>query len=197
MKKSLILSVILLLFAWEMNAQEAIQATPKKNQSELVNEIYAGYGIGSLFVIINNAGSDYSRTSPGTFYLGYSRYLTPVIAVGIVGAYTSYSQKNSNSSNGYPSEDQSFWQAMAKIQFNYLRRPSFAMYSGIAIGITYNPGQERSSAGVVTNSVHYYPAGQLSLLGFRIGRSGAFAGEFGVGTMSILNLGFSYKLGKD
>lgn len=195
MKRIVLLASCILYLASVSLGQEAAKPKVKKNQFDLVNEIYAGYGIGSLLVITTSGETSYTRSSPGTFFIGYTRFLNPVIGIGFMGAYTSLTRTTTNSPNGLPKEFDNYYQAMARIQFNYLRRPSFAMYSGIAIGITYNTHQETNTANIISNSIKYYPAGQLSLLGFRIGRSGAFAGEFGIGTVSILSVGFSYKLG--
>ena len=74
----------------------------------------------------------------------------------------------------------------------------FAMYSGVAIGVAIDyyseSGFEVSNGSSSKQEIS--PAGQLTLLGFRVGRRAAFCGEFGIGTLSILNMGFSYKFGE-
>jgi len=52
------------------------------------------------------------------------------------------------------------------------------------------------SGGLELSRQKLLPAGQLSLLGFRVGRSLAFFGEFGVRKNYILTAGISYKLGE-
>jgi len=89
-----------------------------------------------------------------------------------------------------------FIQGLARIKFQYLNKPVFAMYSGIAIGVTLDYYSETAKNGTTTSQQKLFPAGQLTLLGFRVGRGGAFCGEFGIGTLSILNLGVSVKFGE-
>ena len=67
------------------------------------------------------------------------------------------------------------------------------MYSGIGIGVTmdyYTNEQTTTKKGQ-----QLLPAGQFTLLGFRVGRALSFFGEFGIGTNSIVNCGLSYKFG--
>ena len=68
------------------------------------------------------------------------------------------------------------------------------MYSGVGLGVTMNYYQEKQPDQTQTGQT-IWPAAQLTLLGFRVGRALSFFGEFGVGTNSILNAGISYKFG--
>ena len=65
------------------------------------------------------------------------------------------------------------------------------MYSGVAMGITYQVDSENTSSTDVGKQL--LPAGQLTLLGFRFGRGLGFSGEFGIGSLSILNIGITCK----
>ena len=67
------------------------------------------------------------------------------------------------------------------------------MYSGIGIGVTMNYYTNEEST--TNKGQQLLPAGQFTLLGFRVGRALSFFGEFGIGTNSIVNCGISYKFG--
>lgn len=169
-------------------------AKEKKHQIDLMNEVYATYGIGSLFYFINQ-NSNNSYTSPGSFIIGYTRTLNKIIGVGFQVGFTPVTTQFPVGSS-YTKEINNYFQGLARVKFQYLNKPVFAMYSGIAIGVTLDYYSETSKGGTTTNTQKLYPAGQLTLLGFRVGRTGAFVGEFGIGTLSILNLGVSIKFGE-
>ncbi|MCX6285319.1 MAG: hypothetical protein NTW31_13925, partial [Bacteroidetes bacterium] len=171
----------------------------KPHQQDLLNEVYASYGIGSLYYYINvNSNSDWSYTAIGSFIIGYTRSMNKVIGVGFQIGYTPLSAKykiNTSRTKNY-----NYVQALARIKFQYLNKPTFAMYSGIAIGVTMNyyseTGESDMSSPGTLSKQELLPAAQLTLLGFRVGRGGAFCGEFGIGTLSIINLGVSIKFGQ-
>jgi hypothetical protein len=86
------------------------------------------------------------------------------------------------------------WQGIASVRFRYLNTLSFTMYSGIGMGVTMDYYTKSNTSNSNTSKGQkLLPAGQLTLLGFRVGRSLSFFGEFGIGTNSILNAGISYK----
>jgi len=162
-----------------------------KNQADLYNEVYASYGAGSILFFIKRH-TEYSYLSPGGFMLGYSRHMNKVISVGFVASYTPISYSNPKSTFKHTDN---YLQGIANVRFSYLNKPVFRMYSGIGIGITMNYYSETNN-GVTTNAQKLLPAGQLTLLGFRVGRSFSGFGEFGVGTNGIIILGVSYKFGQ-
>ena len=197
MKKALFTLVILFLFSGMLFAQtEQAAIKEKPHQKDLLNEVYVTYGMGSLYYYINmNSGTNWSYTGIGTFILGYTRSMNKIIGVGFQIAYTPISAKyniNSNSTKNY-----NYLQALARIKFQYLNKPTFAMYSGIAIGVAMDYYSESGSGSTGSSSKQELaPVAQLTLLGFRVGRGGAFCGEFGIGTLSIINLGVSIKFGQ-
>lgn len=197
MKKSLAIILCLLFATYLTQAQEGGKQPPKTNQYDVLNDFSVSYGFGSLYYLIENAQhSGYSINSPGSFILGYTRSLNKVIGVGFQVAYTQMTTSYHPTTNASEKETFNYLQALARIKFQYLNKPSFAMYSGIAIGITIDyHTDDYNYPNQVTHKQKPLPAGQLTLLGFRIGRGPAFMGEFGIGTLSIFNLGFSYKFG--
>lgn len=177
------------------------KAPVKHDQADLANDFYASYGLGSIFYFVNQNTTD-ERTTSGTFLLGYSRSVTRVIAVGFV---MSYGSVYSVSSDAYydmytetyykTSYDHNYWQGIATVRFRYINKPSFCMYSGVGLGVTMDYYTETNN-GVSKKRQRLLPAGQMTLLGFRVGRSVAFFGEFGFGTNQIVNAGISFKVGQ-
>lgn len=172
----------------------------KKDQIGLLNEVYASYGIGSIFYFINqnnnnSQNSNNSYSNFGTIIIGYTRTLNKIIGVGFQLGFAPVTIQFSNNDT-YTQEVNNYLQALARIKFQYLNKPTFAMYSGIAIGVTMDYFNQSLKNGTTTKTQKLLPAGQLTLLGFRVGRGVAFCGEFGIGTLSILNLGVSFKFGQ-
>lgn len=195
MKKITLAILFLFLFSGAAFSQaQQAAAKEKSHQIDLLNEVYASYGLGSLFYFINQNSSN-SYNSPGTFIVGYTRSLNKIIGVGFQLGFTPITTQYPLGSS-YSKEVNNYLQGLARVKFQYLNKPVFAMYSGVAIGVTLDYYSETSKGGTTTNTQKLYPAGQLTLLGFRVGRGGAFVGEFGIGTLSILNLGVSFKFGQ-
>ena len=208
MKKLILITLVLLLSGVASSMAQTQQVKPKKeknDQSDLYNDFYVSYGTGTIFFFINNESMQ-AKTLSGTFTVGFARSMNKVIAVGFQLSYTNIGR----SENGYDSYPyytsyenkmtDNLWQGIANVRFRYLNKPSFCMYSGIGMGVTmdYYSKTNTSSTGVVTTSKgqKLLPAGQLTLLGFRVGRALSFFGEFGIGTNSIINAGVSYKFGE-
>lgn len=176
--------------------QNEVKKPKPLSQTDVLNDFSISYGIGSVYYYIDqNQNSNLSWNGIGTFMLGYTRSINRVIGVGFEVGFTPVSATNNNSYGNHYTKNYNYLQALARVKFCYLNRPAFVMYSGVAIGVTMNYYNETNS-GSTTAGQSLLPAGELSLLGFRLGRSAAFTGEFGIGTLSILNIGFSYKFGQ-
>jgi hypothetical protein len=107
MKKTCTIILLLVGISWSTFAQSSgnnSSGTEKTNQAGLFNEIYAGYGAGSIFYFTGRMKhtGDYptemtsyngsylgqktftTPSSPGTFFIGYGRTLNRVVSMGIL-----------------------------------------------------------------------------------------------------------------
>lgn len=195
MKNPLFFALLLVLAAISATAQKTESAPneTRHDQAVLANDFYLSYGIGSLYFIVNQNSSGNYQTSGGVI-IGYARTLGKFISVGFQGSFTNITH-DSGDNLGSSKYNDNYWSGLANIRFRYYNRPSFSMYSGVAIGIAMDSRTETNPSYVKT-SQKYLPAGQLTLLGFRVGRALAFYGEFGIGTNAIINAGVSYKFGE-
>jgi hypothetical protein len=201
--KKIMLMIAVLIFTvgvtTQGQTQEAKSSKLKNDQSNLANDFYVSYGIGTLYYFIDNEGMS-ANTVSGTFLVGFARSINKVIAVGFqlsyarigrtgmdYGYYPNYNYYNIDMTDN-------MWQGIANIRFRYLNTPTFSMYSGIGMGVTMDYYSKTDSTTTIKGQ-KLLPAGQLTLLGFRVGRALSFFGEFGIGTNSILNAGVSYKFG--
>jgi len=195
--KNVLITFLMIILAFGNSFGQTTQnpVKEKPHQKDLLNEIYATYGIGSLYFYIDqNSNSGWSYSSLGSFIFGYTRSMNKVIGVGFQVAFTPVSGTKNDAPSG--TETYNYLQALARLKFQYLNKPTFTMYSGIAIGVTMDYYSKTGTGGASSSKQDIIPAGQLTLLGFRVGRGVAFCGEFGIGTLSILNLGISFKFGQ-
>jgi opacity protein-like surface antigen len=203
MKKMILLTAALLIAGVVSTSGQAKNDSVKngkKNQVDLYNDFYISYGTGTLYYFIDNEAMT-ANTLSGTFLAGFNRSINSVIAVGFQLSYTCIGRSETIEYYNYPypypttiknDMTDNLWQGMANVRFRYLNNPTFCMYSGIGMGVTMDYYQ-KTEDGTTSKGQKLLPAGQLTLLGFRIGRALSFFGEFGIGTNSILSAGVSYK----
>ncbi len=193
MNKMIVIAGLLLMGQMAVFSQES--RSDRQEQADLYNEVYVSYGLGSLYYFVNQDEA-YSFTTTGTILAGFTRTINRVIGVGFQASYGNVvrTKEATQYSSAY-SYDDNYWQGIAYVRFRYLNKPMFCMYSGMGIGVTMDYYTEKGS-GYTKNGQKLLPAGQMTLLGFRVGRALAFFGEFGIGTGQIINAGISYKFGE-
>ena len=195
-------------FLFSQTDLTTVTTNTKTSQSTLTNDFYIGYGGLSVFYfsgqLVTNFNLDYNvgnlsdPSSPGCIYIGYSRILNKVISTGFMFGYQDFQSTGTatkyESNSTFPATvDDRLLMGIAKITFTYVSKPFIHMYSGVGMGITMDFATEKAN-GESSSDRKLFPAGQLTLMGLRLGR--AFGGfiEFGVGTYGILNAGLSYRL---
>ena len=201
MKKSLILLCIGLL-----GCSLISQAQDDPKPKEWFNDVSVSYSAGSIYYFTGNINhNDYpdnfytDDTDPrgmGAFALSYHRKLNSVVAMGFNVSYLNLYHEATDYSD--PGLSQKYYDNMfsilASIRFLYVHKPVITMYSGVSIGLTVDFGKTTFN-GIDYTDKKLYPAGQLTLMGMRVGRAfGGFA-EFGFGTLGIISAGLSYRFG--
>jgi hypothetical protein len=197
----------------QKTGQDVVKST-KKDQSKLYNDVNIAYGIGSLYIFTSNVNHSYptydtyssNRTdinSMGSFMIGYNRMLTKTIMIGFVASYINCTYKRTyynyeGSSNiGSASFNDNLLNGIARITFNYVNKPVVRVYSSFGMGITVDiSNAQGDQAGAVEETDRkILPAGQITFMGVRFGRSfGGFV-EFGIGTNAIITGGLNYQFG--
>jgi len=222
MKKVLLLAIgAIIILSVSVNGQNSDQPAgikKKADQSKLYNEVFAGYGIGSLYIFIDKVNHSYSgypstesynasttdASSAGTFMMGYNRMLNRVVMIGFSASYfnVNYSTKYSADeySPGYVGTvdyNDNLLNGMAKFTFNYVNKPMVRVYSSVGLGITVDisTAQGRNAGDLKQTAKKILPSGQLTFMGVRFGREiGGFC-EFGFLTNSIISAGINYQFG--
>jgi hypothetical protein len=184
----------------------AVQAQDATQPKEWFNDISVSYSAGSIYYFTGNIGhadypSDFYQNDSdprgmGAFALSYHRKLNNVVAVGFNASYLNLYH------NAYDYEDPGLSQTyydnlfnmLASVRFVYVAKPVITMYSGVCIGLSLDFGKTTFN-GITYTDKKIYPAGQLTLMGLRVGKAfGGFA-EFGFGTLGIISAGLSYRMG--
>ena len=202
MKKIIYIIMVLFLTAASASFGQDKGANPnagRTNQANLYNEFSVSYGAGSMLYFVDHEGLG-ATSAPGTFSLGYSRTLNKTINVGFQVSYAPIKRTRAEynySGYSYTNVNDNYWQGMVNVRFRYVNKPSFCMYSAVGLGVVMNSYTYTNNNVTDGKDQQLFPSGQLTFLGIRAGRALAFFAEFGVGTVSIINAGLSYKFGDD
>jgi hypothetical protein len=209
--KTIISLVICSFFFFSAPAQNDKQppATKKskKNQNELPNDVFASISYGTVYIdnsVVEHSYENYPQVtipyygnSSGTFSIGYNRKVSRVVMIGLVVSYTNchstgdYSPVGSHQKYKVHISDDIISE-IEMITLNYVNKPVVRLYSAVGVGVTV---AFSSVVGGKASTRQMFPAGQVTFLGIRIGRSlGGFI-EFGVGSTGMISGGMSYKFG--
>ena len=220
MKKLILVTLaFLLVVSFSTSAQNSEQppvSKKKTDQSKLYNEVFVGYGIGSLYLFTGtvdhsnfNYGYSYNSAttdvrSDGALIFGYNRMLNRVVMLGFTGSYFNVNYDRTYNHSDYGSNyvgivkfNDNLLNGMAKITFNYVNKPMIRVYSSIGMGITVDLASALGNqpGDVKQTDRKIFPSGQLTFMGLRFGRTfGGFC-EFGIGTNAIVTGGINYQFG--
>lgn len=130
-------------------------------------------------------GIDTDEKFYGTVMAGYNYFPIRRVSLGVQASYTPIVFKNtvyySNNTRSVSRRSYNIFQFYGRLDFHYVLRSRFQMYSGIMGGLVYYP-QDGGNTGWVPH---------LNLLGFRFGKKHALYTELGVGFSSTLSMGYS------
>lgn len=205
------------------NNDQSQTSFSKSDQSQLFNEVYVTYGLGSLYIFTGTGNhgdpsfyngyygnyyyydDNYQINTAGSFAIGYNRMLNHIIMLGFTGSYQNlyyskvyHAQTIDYTDSTYTaSYNDNVLSGIAKVTFNYVNKPMVRVYSGVGMGVAvdlYNvQGTGAKDKKVSDRKILF--AGQVTFMGVRIGRKlGGFC-EFGIGTNSIVAGGVSYQFG--
>jgi hypothetical protein len=193
-----LLALVIMLLGNSVNAQE-IQ--PGKN------EITLGYGgltgvemANSLFSIWPAIGmsigkdsiKDYTNSFYGLADLEYLRILKPWLRVGVSLSINPISTIIKTKSGRELTWNYYVFSVMPRIDFIYLRKGIFSMYSGLQGGAALVLWQDKQGSSTITDS-GITPAFHVNFFGIRVGKEiGAFM-EWGMGFRGVFNVGISGK----
>ncbi|MEI7500821.1 MAG: hypothetical protein WCK84_10285 [Bacteroidota bacterium] len=197
-KTFLLIALALLVVSNSINAQEIKQGK---------NEIRLGYGAltapemaNSLMgiwpaigiTIFKDTIKDYTCSFYGDLNIEYHRHLKPWIAVGAGVSVNPISTFIRTTKGGELTWNYYLITVMPRVDFYYLNKGIFTMYSGIQAGASLILWQDRQGSTVYTDS-GISAAFHVNAFGIRIGKEmGAFM-EWGFGFRGIVNVGISGK----
>jgi len=186
-----------------------VLSTTAQNQTR--NDVYLAYNYGSLYLtnpyashiypgypVINDRPDD-SR-SLGGITLGYNRSLSKTVMFGFMLSYENFGSSGTYDPDGsgtlYSADiSDHVISEMATFTVNYVNKPLVRLYSAAGLGVSmvfsHVQGSSPGALAETDRQVHF--AGQVTLIGLRVGRTvGGFV-EIGVGSAAMLSGGISYK----
>jgi hypothetical protein len=195
-----------LLIAGLLGNTLAAQAQDEPQPKEWFNDISVSYSAGSIYYFTGNINhndypdnfytNDLDPRGMGAFALSYHRKLNRIVAIGFNASYLNLYHDASDYED--PANSQKYYDnlfnMLASVRFMYVTKPVITMYSGVCIGLSLDFGTTTFN-GITYTDKKLYPAGQITLMGIRVGKAfGGFA-EFGIGTLGIITAGLSYRMG--
>lgn len=176
------------------------------NAQDQQNEVYLSYSLGTFQGIndgiqqvidglFEGSNVDNESKSVGVINFGYNRALSDLVWLGITASYVKYNNTSEvtpyNNDPPYTAKwDDQFITTMIRLDFHYVRKEIITLYSGLAIGASFESITNVSNTDVTDDSNTLF-AGQLNAFGMRFGKQiGGFI-EFGLGYVGFVSFGLS------
>jgi len=194
--------ILLMLCLLTLSASSEAQET--KNGK---NEIRLGYGVltapemaNSLMSVWPAIGmtiwkdtiSDYNCSFYGVLSLEYKRYIKPWVSVGISLSVNPISTLIKTKHDKELTWNYYLINVLPRLDFQYVNKGIFSMYSGIQAGATVILWQDREGSTNLTDTGVGF-AYHVNAFGMRIGKEFGAYMEWGFGFRGIVNVGISGK----
>lgn len=203
MKKIILLiCLVLFLFAGSMAQKADLNSDFPRNDVRIsygmttVNQIALTMLVAtsSIFIIPLDTALRISVNGYGAFAFQYQYRLSKLIQLGALVTYNpgSFEIRYDKGTTSYTSS--MFLSFMPRVDFTYIRKPLFTLYSGIALGATYMLFRNNytNQPDDVSSGVSF--GFQLNGIGIRVGKDiGGFL-EIGFGSQGLFNFGVSARL---
>ena len=160
----------------------------------------AAVGFGGMFIsighaIIHDSILSSTLTSFGSLSFQYQYIFGKVLRFGGMITYQPIVDKYLFKKGEHTQTDSyNIFTLMPRVDFAYLNRGIFSLYSGFAVGLMVSTYNHNYSWQPDISGIDANVAFQLNAIGIRVGKDlGGFI-EFGTGFQGLINLGFSAKL---
>jgi len=200
--KAKILLIVLFAIAIDGNKSFAQDMTTGKNEVrigygmltgvEMANAVYSIWPTIGISGILRDTIADFSPSFYGVADMEYSRRLKPWISIG--------GSISLNPVNTYVRSKKGFeytwtyycFSVMPRVDFYYLNKGVFSMYSGIQVGASFIFWSDKTG-NTSDNDFGVSPAFHINAFGIRVGKDiGGFV-EWGYGFRGVVNFGLSAK----
>jgi len=188
--------IILLLLSYRQTMAQELAS--EKQQPETQQELYIGYGLGSVPVIanaiVNLIGDIFVSRGDETQVLGplmagYTRSLSDRVSVGAEASYTSFTSRYS--ATGELDYRNNFYVLMPEAKYYWAKQKTVSAYSGAKAGLCYIRRYPRANSSDDTRLISAF---QVDVIGVRVGRKAGFYVETGFGYDGFLHGGINVRL---
>lgn len=129
---------------------------------------------------------------PGAFVLSYKHVGHSRLAFGFTFVSDRASGNLAMSGTPVGTYTENYYTGAVEMDFRFINRKSFCLYSGLGVGLTVRKGTYTYSE--TEKSSNSFPAINVTVLGFRIGDSIAFFGELGGGYKGVFHGGLRVRI---
>jgi hypothetical protein len=161
-----------------------------------VNEIGLAlnyFFFGTFFVMPFSHDSVYNINvgGYGAFSCQYQYRVSKVISIGGVLSFNPVKSSITFDNKTFGAMSSYFITLMPRIDFTYVTKGVFSMYSGIAVGGTYAILKSNYTNKPDQTTTGFTLGFQVNCIGFRVGKDISGFAEFGFGNQGLINIGLS------
>lgn len=207
MKKATLIFIVISIFCIDNTMVYA------QDQDIVSNEVYIGVGVSKVsmqglyefaddfagvFTSIFGASlTNSSTTSTGIFGLGYNRFISNKIKLGVSANFTRFTHgqefKFAWGGTQYQKWEDDFMTILVRGDFHYKRTEMITMYSGIALGVCFVHTNNITNAEGLHPENQTFFAYQINAFGIRVGKTFGFFAEAGFGYNGIIQAGLNVR----
>ncbi|MDI6699221.1 MAG: hypothetical protein QME85_09845 [Candidatus Saccharicenans sp.] len=178
-------------------------ASPSYGQQKR-HEFSAGYGMVTTSQIVDiftnillisitiGQAAKVDNKYPGAFVFSYKYSSGSRLGFGLTFAVDRASGNLAMSGVPVGTYTENYYTGALEMDYRYINRENFCLYSGLGVGLTVRKGEYRYSE--TSTSSDSYPVVQVTLLGFRVGNKIALFGELGGGYKGVVHGGMRFTL---
>jgi hypothetical protein len=137
-------------------------------------------------------GSYQEKARSGAYYAKFQSHVAKRVLVGVYASLEKTTDAGSDWLSGeHWTMERRFFTLALEVQFQYIAKPAFQMYSLLGIGNAFVKEKESVLTGRTSSNNFNAFKGHLSVLGLRVGKTIGLHAELGYGYKGVINGGLS------
>lgn len=194
MKKFMMTLMAAVLLCGTMNAQDNKHEIAVTYGAGTTTDFVDGWGKVGALMFTGGHTTFENEKHFGPISAEYFYRISPVVGVGVIGAYEKTTEDVFESRSKVGDVTRSDITVMPAVKFNWLRKKNWGMYSKVGIGVTFETRKEtnnNTNTSESDNSIMFNF--QATALGVEFGQSICGFAELGFGEQGAVLAGIRYK----